>query len=93
MESHYESYHLAWESLSIDIAYCRHWTQDFAHIEVQCAEPLPITETGYRSHFCHPEIIEQYDDPVAFVRAWLDYDARKRHWQKLVEARRQGQLF
>lgn len=34
-------------------------------------KPHPISETGYRSHFVHPQHIEEEGGPVAHVQAWL----------------------
>lgn len=55
-----------------------------AHLEIHSVEPvrapLPITETGYRSHFLAPGIVEDAGGPTAFVRAWLDAEAKGRIW-------------
>jgi len=40
-----------------------------AYIEVRAPFPLPITETGYRSHFDRSDTIEAASRPVAFVLA------------------------
>lgn len=59
---------LNWEGISIAVS---HTPQDFCgpfdHIEIKCGQVLPITETGYRSHFLSPEELEQFDSPEAFV--------------------------
>jgi hypothetical protein len=31
-----------------------------------------MSETGYRSHFCSRELVEDAGGPVAFVTAWLE---------------------
>lgn len=66
-----------------------------AHLEVrsETGEPLPISETGYRSHFLPREAVEEYGGPVEFVKAWLDHDAAKPAWKKYVQERRQLSLF
>ena len=69
-----------------------------AHLEVRSIRPeharLPITETGYRSHFHQPGIIEaDGGDVVAQVIAWLDDEAAKPEWRRYIEASRQGELF
>jgi hypothetical protein len=38
-------------------------------------KPLPITETGYRSHFTAPETAAPFGGPVAYVIAWLDEES------------------
>ena len=67
------------------------------HVEVESLAPkkaaLPITETGYRSHFlAAPELINA-GGPVNFVTAWLDRAAKGKEWQKRQTVRQQGDLF
>jgi len=67
------------------------------HIEVESIAPkkapLPITETGYRSHFIAPLELINAGGPVTFVAAWLDREAKSKDWQKRVAIRQQGDLF
>ena len=67
------------------------------HIEIESIvpkkAPLPITETGYRSHFVPPLELVNNGDPVTFVTAWLDRDAKGKDWQKRQAIRQQGDLF
>jgi len=67
------------------------------HIEVQslapAKSPLPITETGYRSHFLSPLELINAGGPVTFVTAWLDTEAKGKAWSKAVNAKLQGDLF
>lgn len=67
------------------------------HVEVESITPkkaaLPITETGYRSHFLPPLELVNAGGPVAFVTAWLDRDAKGKDWQKQQAIRAQGDLF
>lgn len=67
------------------------------HIEVESIAPkkapLPITETGYRSHFVSPLELVNDGGPVTFVTAWLDREAKGRDWQKRQAIRQQGDLF
>ena len=62
------------------------------HIElrtlVPAKAPLPVTETGYSSHFINAEVVAEYDTPAAYVLAWLGHAAQKPEWQQReVEAR------
>jgi hypothetical protein len=50
---------------------------------------LPFTETGYRSHFLGPGIVEEAGGPAAYVRAWLDHAAQSPKWRKQQTAARQ----
>jgi hypothetical protein len=67
------------------------------HIEVESLTPkqsaLPITETGYRSHFLTPLELINVGGPVTFVTAWLDAQAKSKDWQKRQTAPQQGDLF
>lgn len=95
----YEVYRLEWLGIGITIRHCRAWFQsdadDFVtqHVEVisDGRVGLPITGTGYRSHFLNgDDALAGFDnDPVTFVLAWLDEAARSPEWQ----AGRQLSLF
>jgi hypothetical protein len=68
-----------------------------AHLEIEATQParapLPITETGYRSHFERADNIEAAGGPEAFARAWLDHEAGRPAWIEQRETARQGSLF
>lgn len=88
----------AWRGIEIGATYDPAWSQGFAHLAVRSVRPerapLPITETGYRSHFHRSGTIEAHGgDVVVQVIAWLDEEAAKPGWQRHVEASRQGSLF
>lgn len=89
---------LIWQDYVIDIRHVSNWHNcNIDHLEIQTASPeraaLPITETGYKSHFlCESHIIEA-GGAVAYVRAWLDHDARSAEWKAQAETSRQGTLF
>lgn len=67
------------------------------HIEVASIAPkkaaLPITETGYRSHFLSPLELINAGGAVTFVTAWLDRETKSKDWQKRQAIRSQGDLF
>lgn len=67
------------------------------HFEIQVISPkdakLPFTETGYKSHFTHPSNIGNYEDPIDFVRDWLDYESKQPAWQKYLGEQNQMSLF
>lgn len=68
-----------------------------AHLEVRSTTPkkapLPITETGYRSHFCNPDDVEELGGVVAYVMAWLLAEADTPEWKAANAAGRQLSLF
>ncbi len=99
----YEIYQTTWRGFAVEIRYCPSWfsvpedgfvTQ---HVEVRSAEKrlLPITETGYRSHFLNgADALAKFDhDPVAFVLWWLDEAAKDPGWLQREFDDRQGSLF
>jgi hypothetical protein len=67
------------------------------HVEVESIKPkkapLPITETGYRSHFMAPLDLINAGGPVAFVAAWIEQEAKGKAWSKAVTVKAQGDLF
>ncbi len=89
---------ITWDGITVAIRYYQpsygkltgHW-----HLEVKAEgkAPLPITETGYRSHFCNPSDIEAAGGPETYVEAWLDYAARQSDWIEARAARQQLTLF
>lgn len=98
MEQQPQTYRLTWQGIEIE---ARYWPRKWgvtAHLEIESIHPerapLPITGTGYRSHFHQSGTIEaRGGDVVAQVIAWLDEEAESREWQKQVEASKQFSLF
>ena len=93
-----QMYCLTWRRIEIPVTYDPLKWGTIAHLEIRSIRPLraalPITATGYRSHFMQPGTLEALGgDVVAQVAAWLDAEAAKRGWQEYWEASRQGDLF
>ena len=67
------------------------------HIEVESIAPkkapLPITETGYRSHFLSPLDLINAGGAVTFVEAWIADECKGKAWTKSATAAAQGDLF
>ncbi len=67
---------IEWRGLVVEIQHTANWLNTgFDHIEIKAESKLPITETGYRSHFIDPGDLAEYADPAAFVRYWLNVSA------------------
>ncbi len=86
------------KTVRIKITHSRDYlSQSQDHVEVESIDPkkapLPITETGYRSHFLSPLELVNDGGPVIFVAAWLDREAKGKDWQKRQAVRQQGDLF
>jgi hypothetical protein len=71
------AFRLEWEGITIYLK----WEPDahgglIAHLQIQSEnrEPIPITETGYRSHFCHRAEVEESGGPVAYVKKRLELE-------------------
>lgn len=90
---------LVWQGLALAISYAPEASfSGYAHLQVQVIAPardapLPITETGYRSHFLLCGIVEEAGGPSAYVRAWLDGAARNPTWKRVRARWLQLDLF
>lgn len=93
-----EIHRFTWQEIEIELTYEPVKWKVIAHLEVRSIEPkdapLPITETGYKSHFHPIGTIEQSAGTlVEQVTAWLDEAVQSKAWQKHVEDSRQFALF
>ncbi len=97
-----EAHTIVWRGIVIEIRYEERWLGSdgpfsTAHLEVCARAPewavLPITETGYRSHFAPAAVIAEAGGPVIFVQAWLDAEADRPAWKEREERARQMTLF
>lgn len=92
-----------WNGISIDIscntnysdAFKEIYGQPLAHLEIRSTERqrLPITKTGYRSHFMAASALEEQGGPEKFVLSWLDHGAASKGWIDYFEKSRQLTLF
>jgi hypothetical protein len=55
--------------------------------------PLPITETGYRSHFLGHDELESAGGAVRFFLDWIEREAKSKQWSKAEFKWRQDDLF
>ncbi len=65
------------------------------HIEVisDTRQVLPITQTGYKSHFIHAEQLADFGSAVSYVVAWLDHEAKAESWKRHEAEARQLSFF
>lgn len=75
-------HNITWRGISLTVTFTPEKFGMIDHIEIMTAgrKPLPITETGYRSHFISVGAVQDYGGPVAFVTAWLDQEAKRVGW-------------
>ena len=98
MEQQPQTHRFMWQNIQIEVTYTPLKWGATAHLEIrsvvpECA-PLPITETGYRSHFHQPGTIEANGgDVIAQVTAWLNEEAAKPAWRAYIDASRQMRLL
>ena len=93
------TYRIEWNRIVIDVGYNPYWLKahDIAHLEISSIvpenAPLPMTETGYRSHFTTVAVIEAAGGAVAFVTKWLETESQRHKWKAGEKARQQLSLF
>ena len=100
-----ETHQMDWQGYRIEVRYCPSWSPSYegiygecmAHLELMSLEepglPLPVTETGYRSHFTPAKFIDDEGGPIAFVQSWLDDAAKSPKWKEHEAASRQMSLL
>jgi hypothetical protein len=98
-----ELHRFEWNGMLLEISYEPQWLppailgEDLAHLEVRSLcptdAPLPITETGYRSHFIAASAIAAAGGPVAYVDVWLTVESDAPAWREHEEATRQLALL
>lgn len=95
-----EHYALTWRGIEVAIVFQRDWTGlpdcSYDHLEVMSVvprQPLPMTETGYKSAFVPAGSIDQLGGPLAYVTCWLDHAAKSAAWKAIERGTRQGSLF
>ena len=93
-----QTYRFTWSDIEIELIYEPLKWKVIAHLEVRSINPerapLPITKTGYLSHFHQPGTVEENDGTlVEQVSAWLDEEASSKHWKAHIERSGQGDLF
>ncbi len=65
---------LVWRHATCRVRHTRNYiSTSWSHIEIEVltpkGAPLPITETGYKSHFLDEDILQAAGGPVAFFTA------------------------
>lgn len=85
---------LVWEGIEFTLSHTvQAFGGPFDHIELHAKERLPVTETGYRSHFISPQELALWETPTAFVIDWLNDAAKDPSWQEYRQQSRQLSLF
>lgn len=101
---HKSRYEIDWrnpvtnELVRIRITHAREYLSSGSdHLEIESLKPkrapLPITETGYRSHFMPALELMNAGGPVTFVTAWIEHEAKGKAWSNAATGKQQGDLF
>ena len=92
------SQRFTWRHVTLSVKHTRDYlASGQSHLELSVVAPkgcpLPITDTGYRSHFIEAAELEAAGGPVAFIKAWLDREATSKTYKAAEQRWRQGDLF
>lgn len=79
---------LEWERISIKISYKPNYfaSVGVSHLEVHANEPLPFTETGYRSIWLMKGELDGTNE-LQFVKDALEHDRHSSKWLNYVKER------
>lgn len=77
-----ETHRITWRGIDIEITFTpqRFGMADHIELHSEGKAALPVTETGYRSHFVPVGTVAEYGGAVAFITAWLDHEAARTGW-------------
>ena len=77
-----EQHNITWRGIALTVTFKPNWLNVADHLEIatEGRVPLPVTETGYRSHFMAVGSIAAYGGPVAYATDWLDQEAARVGW-------------
>jgi hypothetical protein len=77
-----EQHKITWRGIALTITFKPDWLNVADHLEIatEGRVPLPVTETGYRSHFMAVGSIAAYGGPAAYAIDWLDHEAARVGW-------------
>lgn len=92
------TYKILWRDIHIVIRHeLDYLWKGTSHIEVHVVRPkraaIPITESGYRSHFIPTLELINAGGSVTFVTAWLNREEKSKAWKERDFKSRQGDLF
>lgn len=93
-----------WHGITVEVSYEADWLNlanelgsPVAHLQVRSVAPeraqLPISETGYKSHFPAMSEVVAHGGPLTYVREWLDQAATLDAWKNHQDQARQFALF
>ncbi len=94
MSDAYETFDLVWQDRRIAVSFQSNWlNSNHWHIELRCDDRLPVTDTGYCSHFLPSEDNATEALIRDYVLHWLEEAAKSEAWKRYLEDSRQLKLF
>ncbi len=86
---------IVWRGIRMEIKHVIIYFSGTDHIEIHTEDrtPIPITETGYKSHFFPSGGLGEFETAVDYVRAWLEHEAKRKAWKAQEFASLQMSLF
>jgi len=86
---------IIWRGIRMEITHVNNYFSGMDHIEIHTKErmPIPITETGYKSHFFPSGGLGEFETAADYVRAWLEHEAKSKAWKAQELASQQLSLF
>lgn len=86
-----------WQGINLSVDFRpEHFGPHVHHLEIHVLQPegaaLPITDTGYRSHFFSGPL-DGFESAAEYVRRWLDSEAQSPQWKQRELEARQLRLF
>ena len=86
-----------WLTARIRVTFTKAWSTGFDHVEIRSiaadGQALPITDTGYRSHFSPAGTFEDLTDAVEATKQWLAEKSVNRKWRDYIRDGVQHDLF
>lgn len=89
---------LVWREITCRVRHTPNYlSKGWSHVEIIVQKPkdapLPITGTGYLSHFLDENVLKRAGGPVQFFLDWIEREARSKQWAAAEFKWRQGDLF
>ena len=92
------THRLVWRDFTCRVRHTSDYiSKGWTHLELIVVKPkgapIPITSTGYLSHFLDEDLLAKHGGPVAFFTGWIERESRTKAWAKAEFKWRQLELF
>lgn len=89
---------LVWRDVTCRVRHTPNYlSKGWSHVEIIVQKPkdapLPITATGYLSHFLEEDLLKRAGGPVQFFLDWIERESHTKQWAAAEFKWRQGDLF